>query len=160
MNEIKLIGFVDDTVCGSEETRNQIEELKKYQLNLIAEDGKRVEWDDIDNPEEPRTILQAIESDRAMRVDKKKFMANRPLFAVATTKDDEIVRLEFYEGHDKLEKVFDIRSKELLEKDLSDYLSEDENAYDPVEFLKSTFGIDETISKPILEKLHKDIEKD
>lgn len=159
MIKINLIGFVDNTACDSKTTREQIETLKGYELDLCTPSGERVTWNDIDNPNEPRTILRAIEGDRKVRVDGKNFMADRPLFAVASIYDNRIVRLEFYEGHDALEKVFDIRAKELQDKNLQDYLTEDENAYDPVKFLEQAFGIPGEFSKPILDIVHKKEEK-
>ncbi|GEM_PF-2318794 len=155
-----LVGFVDDRACDSKTTRQQIEEAKKYELDIYGPDGKKVTWDDIDNPNEPRTILRAIESDRELRIDQHNLMADRPLFAVFTISKNRIVRLEFYEGHDALEKVYDLRSKELQGKELQDYLESDPQAYDPVAFLEETFGIPKEFSKPILDKIHKKNGKD
>src|SRR5262249_4038747 len=39
--------------------------------------------DEIDNPDEPRCLFQFILTDRRIRVDKKKFMADRPVIAVS-----------------------------------------------------------------------------
>lgn len=154
MFKIHLIGLVEDRACDSKTTRQQIEEMKKYELNLYSTEGEKIPWDIFDDPNEPRTILQAIEGDRKVRVDEKNFMADRPLFAVFTTYGNQIIRLEFYEGHDVLEKVYDIRSKELYGKDMPDYLGVDECAYDPAKFLEEIFGIPEEFSKPILDEVH------
>lgn len=90
-----------------------------------------------------------------MRVDKGQLMADRPCFAVITAKNGKAVRLEFYEGHDSLELVYDIRSPEFYNKELQPYMEKDEYAYDPSAFLEELFGIPKDISKPILEILHK-----
>ncbi|CCQ92869.1 hypothetical protein CULT_1110006 [[Clostridium] ultunense Esp] len=107
------------------------------------------------DPEEPRTLFQSILKDRKIRVDKGQFMADRPSFAVITAKNGKAVRLEYYEGHDSLELVYDIRSQEFYNKELPPFMEKDEYGYDPSAFLEELFGIPKDISKPILEILHK-----
>ena len=85
-------------------------------------------------------------------------MADRPSFCVVTPMDGKAVRLEFYEGHDALSLVYDLRSKELQGKDFPNFMDHDPQAYDPVKFVKDAFGIPENLSKPILDELHKKIE--
>jgi hypothetical protein len=116
--------------------------------------GEKVTWDDVDNPNEPRTLFQSILKDREMRVDKKTLMADRPSFCVITAADGKAIRLEFYEGHDALSLIYDIRSKELQGKRLPNFMDEDPQAYDPARFLRENFGIPEELSKPILDKVH------
>ena len=160
MQDIYLIGMEKEkekegyVACSSEKTKKQIEELKKYSLDLFTKNGEQVTWNDIDSPEEPRTILRAIVKDREIRIDKNTFMADRPSFAVCSIDENRIVRLEYYEGHDALKKEYDIRSKELQDQTLSDFLESDPQAYDPYAFLEKNFGIPKEISKPILDKLH------
>jgi len=155
MREVRLIGFVENVACDSKETRKQINELKKYKLDLVDEkSGQKITWRHLDDPDLKQSIFRAIESDRALRIDEKEIMADRPTFAAITIQDNRIVRLEFYAGHDALEKIYDFRAKELHGKKLPDYMEKDENAYDPAKFLKEHFGIDEKFSVPILKKLH------
>lgn len=112
-----MIGFIDDTACGSKETSKQIEDI--MQLDLALEhNGEKITWGDINNPAEPRTLLQAIVRDREVRIDQKTLMANRPLFALLTEENGRIVRLEYYEGHDYLSCTYDLRSKELQDENL------------------------------------------
>lgn len=82
-------------------------------------------------------------------------MADRPDFCVITAMDNKAVRLEFYEGHDALELVYDLRAKELHGKDLPKFMENDPQAYDPAAFLKEAFGLPEEFTKPLLEELHK-----
>ena len=49
-------------------------------LHLVSPDDARepIAWDDLDNPDEPRTLCQHILGDRKVRVDRGNFMADRP----------------------------------------------------------------------------------
>ncbi|MEW6572950.1 MAG: hypothetical protein AB1374_04895 [Bacillota bacterium] len=82
-------------------------------------------------------------------------MADRPPVAVVTVIGDRAVRLEYYAGHDALELVYDVRTKELEHQDLPLWLERDPHAYDPAEFLEKTFGIPEEFSKPLLDHAHR-----
>lgn len=120
--------------CGSDETQRQIDRLKTYALDLQHE-GEPISWGELDNIEEPRTIMQAVLTDRRRRIDSQTIMADRPPFALATVAAGRIVRLEYYEGHDALACIFDLRSAELADKDLPKYLGSDPQAYDPMLYL-------------------------
>lgn len=161
--EIKIIGFkgdiknIDLEVCNFKETRKQIEELKKYESLLVDPDDARIiTWNELDDKNQPRSLLQAISLDRKVRVDRKNFMADRPTFAVFTIVENKVVRMEFYEGHDELKLIYDVRSEKLFGKDLPVYLESDPQAYDPSKFLEDNFGISKQFSKPLLEELHKE----
>jgi len=151
--EILFIGVDGEQTVNSQETLKQIEKVKSLEC-LLANENEKLSWTDFDNPEEPRTLFQSIKGDREIRIDKKTFMADRPSFAVITVMDNKAVRLEYYEGHDALSLVYDVRAKELQGKDLPNFMDKDPQAYDPCEFLKEAFGIPEEISKPILDKAH------
>lgn len=144
-----------EQVVGSAETQEQIDQVRQLECALAHKSGKPLTWEAFDNLEEPRTLFQSILRDRKRRVDENTLMADRPPFAVVTAHQCRAVRLEFYEGHDALELVFDIRCKELQEKDMPRYLEKDPQAYDPVAFLEESFGIPKELSKPILEHIHK-----
>ena len=101
--------------------------------------NEKITWDVFDNPNEPRTLFRAILSDRKTRVDQKTFIADRPSFCVVSVAGNRVVRLEYYEGHDALDLVYDIRSKELTGEDLPKFLDSDPQGYDPVKFLKILF---------------------
>jgi hypothetical protein len=154
---IYLIGVDEkgEQVVGSKETREQIDRAKKLECALVHKSGKPLTWEAFDDPEEPRTLFQAILRDRKRRVDEGALMVDRPLFAVVTAHQGMAVRLEYYEGHDALGLVFDIRCKELQGKDMPRYLEEDPQAYDPVAFLEKAFGIPKEFSEPLLKELHK-----
>ncbi|MEW6170662.1 MAG: hypothetical protein AB1472_03810 [Candidatus Omnitrophota bacterium] len=157
--EILFIGVDGKKVVSLKETLKQIEKAKTYELALETEQGEKVEWIHLDDPDEFRTLFQFIVADRRSRVDKKIFMADRPSFCVLTIWNNQIVRLEFYEGHDALSLVYDIRSKELQGKKLPNFMDEDPQAYDPAKFLKETFGFPEEFTKPLkslLDELHKE----
>lgn len=162
--EKKLIGIINGETCSSEETQKQIDNILQYEIN-ISENDKPVLWSDVYDKtnKEDRVLFNCIIADRKMRVDKKIPMADRPLFAVCTIIDDVCVRIEYYEGHDCLEKTFDLRSKELKNQDLEDYYKEDENAYNPIEFLKQKKVIDkdkEKLFSNILDILHSSSEEE
>jgi hypothetical protein len=153
--ETLFVGVDGEKVVDSRTTNEQIEKVRLCECLLDSPDGERITWDDLDNVNEPRTIFQSILVDRRMRVDKKTFMADRPSFCVITIVDRKAIRVEFYEGHDALSLVYDIRSKELQSAKLPNFMDHDPHGYDPAEFLKETFGIPKELSKPILDELHK-----
>jgi hypothetical protein len=150
-----FIGVDGEKVVDSKTTIAQIETVRFLECGLETEKAEKVTWDDVDNPNEPRTLFQSILRDREKRVDEKQFMADRPSFCVITAMDGKAVRLEFYEGHDALSLAYDIRSKKLQGKGLPNFMDGDPQAYDPVKFLKETFGIPEDLSRPLLKKAHK-----
>lgn len=133
-------------VVDSTKTQKQIDRVKNLDCMLTHEDGQLLSWEYFDDETENRTLFQAILKDRELRVDKGVFMANRPLFAVVTAQQGAAVRLEYYEGHDELKLVYDIRSTELQHNELSPFLEKDYYAYNPSAFLRELFGIPEDIS--------------
>ena len=151
---IYFIGTDGEQVVNSQETLKQIEKVKKLDCNLQGE-GTALTWTDFDNPEETRALFQSILGDRKKRVDEKTIMADRPAFCVITEHEGAAVRLEYYEGHDALSLVYDIRAKEIEDKDLPKWMESDPQAYDPAKFLKEAFGMPEDITRPIIEEIHK-----
>lgn len=67
-------------------------------------------------------MFQSIRRDRELRVDKETLMADRPGFALITAMDNKAVRLEYYEGHDALSLVYDVKAKELQGKKLPNFM--------------------------------------
>jgi len=153
--EILFIGVDGEKVVNSIETLAQIEKAKTFDLALELNEEEKIEWVHLDNPEEPRTLFQSILKDRELRVDKKTLMADRPSFCVLTLYNNKIVRLEYYEGHDALCLVYDVKARELQGKNIPNFMDEDPHAYDPSKFLEEAFGIPKEFSKPILDELHK-----
>lgn len=151
-----FIGADGETVVDSANTRKQIAEVEALEC-VMENEGRALTWKDLNDPAQPRTIFQSILRDRKRRVDEHTLMADRPAFAVVTAAGNKAVRLEFYEGHDALQLVFDLRSRELQGKKLPDFMDEDPHAYDPAKFLKDLMGIPEEVSKPILEAVHKEV---
>lgn len=81
-------------------------------------------------------------------------MNKEAVTVVVTVMEGKAVRLEYYEGHDALSLVYDVRAKKLQGKKLPNFMDKDPQAYDPAKFLKEAFGIPEEISKPLLDKAH------
>lgn len=156
MEEIRtyFIGVDGEQVVDSKTTIQQMAVVNALECDLYDQD-RQLTWLDLDNPSEPRTIFQSILGDRKMRVDEHTLMADRPSFAIVTAIGNRAVRCEYYEGHDSLSLVYDLRAKEIHGKDLPNFMDKDPQAYDPVKFLKDTFGIPEKLSKPILDAAHK-----
>jgi hypothetical protein len=159
--KILFVGVDGEKAVDSKTTRAQIDEVRKLECALAMPSGKAITWDDVDDPEEPRSLLQSIFADRRYRVDVGELMADRPSFAVITAIGNKAVRLEFYEGHDALELVYDLRSPELLGKELPKFMESDPQAYDPVAFLAEHFadivkyfGGNESV-REMLDELHK-----
>ena len=161
-SKIFEIGFVNDRACDSETVRKQIAAVRELDCSSLVNPEDVNEnvpsWDIFDDENEPRTLFQAILKDRKRRIDENTLMADRPNFAVITAVDNKAVRLEYYEGHDALSLVYDIRSKELIGKRLKNFMESDPQAYDPVEYLKSIFPMlegKETELKELLKEVHK-----
>lgn len=124
--EKKFIGVISDEVCSSLETKNQIEEIISKEIDIVC-DGEKVSWQDFYDKEhkEKRILFNFIIEDRIFRVDNHKMMASRPVFAVCTFVNDVCERMEYYEGEDRLEKTYDLRSERLSHCKLKDYIYKD-----------------------------------
>lgn len=153
--ETLSIGTNDEQVVDSKKTLEQIQAVEALEC-VLENEGEKISWKDLDNPDEPRTIFQSILRDRKRRVDEHTMMADRPSFAVITATGGKAVRLEYYEGHDALKLEFDLRSKELQGKKLPNFMAEDEQAYNPAKFLEEAWGIPESVSKPIIDEVHRE----
>jgi len=153
--ETLFIGTDGEQVVDSKKTLEQIQAVEALEC-ILENEGEKISWKDLNNHDEPRTIFQSILRDRKRRVDEHTMMADRPSFAVITAAVEKAVRLEFYEGHDALQLEFDLRSKELQGKKLPNFMAEDSQAYDPAKFLEAFFGIPESMSKPVLDDVHKE----
>ena len=96
---------------GGDATREQLADLREYDLAVRSEDGEPVPWDAIDDPDEPESICQHVVRDREQRVDDGTIMADRPPVAIFTIDEEagEIVRVEYYWGHDRLGLEYDLR---------------------------------------------------
>lgn len=97
---------------GADTTREQLAELQEYDLTVQTKDGEPVPWEAINDPDEPESICQHIIRDREQRVDDETLMADRPPVGVFTIEEDagEIVRVEYYCGHDRLNLEYDLRA--------------------------------------------------
>ncbi|MBO8160617.1 MAG: hypothetical protein H0Z24_03190 [Thermosipho sp. (in: Bacteria)] len=118
-----FVGINGEKAIGSKETLKQIEEVKSFECALEY-NGQKLTWKDFDNPQEPKTLFRAIVRDREKRIDKKMLMADRPPFCVITVDKGKAVRLEYYEGHNKLSLIYDVRAPELKNKKLAPYYEE------------------------------------
>ncbi len=157
--EAILIGIDDrgERAVGRAETEGQIARVRGLMCTLASDEGVALTWEDFDNPEEPRTLFRAIARDRERRIDRGIMMADRPPFAVVTAEGGRAVRLEYYEGHDALGLVYDVRATELQGKSLPKYLEADPHAYDPAAFLEEALGIPKDVSGPLLEMAHEGV---
>jgi len=118
-----FVGFDGKQAVDSKTTQAQIEEVKKLTCALVTPLDKPILWEDLDDSNEPRTIFQTILLDRMKRIDENTLLTGRASFAVITAEGERMVRLEYYEGHDVQELVFDLRAQELKGKDLPRFLN-------------------------------------
>ena len=156
-----IIGFDarGERAVGAGETRKQIEAVQSYACAILDADGDPLTWADFYDPDNPRSVLQSLVSDRKRRIDQGKTMADRPPFAVVTVEGRRAVRFEFYEGHDALSCVHDLRAREYRGMGMSLYLDRDPQAYDPIEYLRERGMIPagmEAAVKAFLEKIHQE----
>jgi hypothetical protein len=100
------------STVGADATREQLAELREYDLAVRSEDGDPVPWDAIDDTDRPDSICQHVVIDREQRVDDGTIMADRPPVVIFTIDEDEdeIVRVEYYWGHDRLGLEHDLRA--------------------------------------------------
>jgi hypothetical protein len=113
---------------NSQGTRNQITQLRQYPL-LLVEQGKQIDWQELFDPNNHRTIFQTILDDRECRVDQREIMCDRPPFAVVTVTENGIERVEYYEGHDRLEMLYDLRSHNFRTRKFPNYIDKDPQPY-------------------------------
>ena len=97
---------------GADATREQLAELREYDLAVRSDSGEPVPWGAINDPDEPESICQHIVHDREHRVDDGTVMADRPPVAIFTIDEaaGEIVRVEYYWGHDRLGLEYDLHA--------------------------------------------------
>ncbi len=154
-NEVRtlFIGTDGEQTVDSETTQTQINRVVALECALEY-NSQKITWKDLNDPEQPMTIFQAILKDRELRVGRHVLMAYRPAFAVITAIDKKAVRCEIYSGHDSLYLMYDLRSRELQGTRLPNYLESDPQGYDPAVFLKEALGIPENVSKPVLDAVH------
>ena len=100
INKMIIGGSPLSRLENSQGTRNQITQLSQNPL-LLVEQGKQVDWQELFDPNNYRSIFQAILDDRERRVDQREIMCDRPPFAVVTVTENGIERVEYYEGHDR-----------------------------------------------------------
>lgn len=159
--KIYFVGSDGEQATNSETTLQQIEEVEKLECALLnPENQEPLTWKALNDEAETRTLFQSILVDRRQRIDEHTLMASRPSFCVITAIEGKAVRLEFYEGHDALSLVYDVRAAELIDKELPKFMESDPQAYNPAEFLEEALGIPRELSEPILKKLHEDEEGD
>ena len=97
---------------GADATREQLAELREYDLAVRSDGGEPVPWGAINDPDKPESICQHIVHDREHRVDDGTVMADRPPVAIFTIDEaaGEIVRVEYYWGHDRLGLEYDLHA--------------------------------------------------
>ena len=121
--ELYIIGIEEGFPISSSTTKKQIDGVRTLECQLELE-GESLSWDFFDDPNEPRTLFQAILRDREMRVDRTISVENNPPFCVVTSMEGKAVRLEFYEGSHELRLRFDIRSRALERAEMPNYLKD------------------------------------
>ncbi|MCD6132782.1 MAG: hypothetical protein J7J16_00400 [Deltaproteobacteria bacterium] len=109
-----FIGIKEGKIISSRETRKQIDEVKKLKCQLRHPiTGERLGWDSFDDPDDEKSLFQAILRDRKLRVDQGLLMMKKAPFCVITAVDDIAIRLEFYGGYRKTQLIADIRNRRL-----------------------------------------------
>ena len=126
--ELFLIG-VDENgiVVNSEETARQIKEAEQLKLDVcFRQDRRKLDWSFIE-----AAFFERILDDRRHRVDENLKMHTRPCFCVVTAKRGRVPRIQYYDGAYELRQVHDIRSRDLQDKSLPDFMNDDQLACDP-----------------------------
>jgi hypothetical protein len=139
-SEIKIlyIGFDGEKVVSSQDTQKQIAEAEKLECGLEWQ-GRPLNWQYFCDPNGSHSIFPIILQDRKSRVDENTLMVKRPPIAVITARGNQVVRLEYYKGHNKLALALDLRSQGLQGQELPLWLTTDPQDYDPASFLRESF---------------------
>jgi hypothetical protein len=135
--KILYIGFDGEKVVSYQETQKQIAETEQLECRLEWESCP-LKWQYFSDPKGPHRIFSIILRDRKRRVEENTLMVTRPPIAVITVRGIQAVRLEFYEGHNKLALALDLRSQELQGRELPLWLTTDPRAYDPAKFIQES----------------------
>lgn len=106
-----IIGFKGDIITNHKEALEQIKQVMKYDLDIGDINGRKIEWNDIYNEMDKNSLFSVIYKDRKDRISH--MMADRPPYLRVGILNGAIVILEFYFGHDKLEKIYEFRSKKI-----------------------------------------------
>lgn len=114
------IGILNGNVLGSVATKEQIELLKEYNLNIETKDGTKITWQHLEGHD--KAIFNTILRDRELRVDKGMVMGDKPRYCICSLKNSDIIRLQYFQGKDELQMVFDLRRKDLYESALNNYI--------------------------------------
>lgn len=102
------VGVRNGEIVSSSAVKEHVKTLQeKYALDIHYK-GRKVAWEQINDPGNIRTIFQHIIEDRRLRNDHDIALADRPPFVILWEHKKRIVRLEYYEGHDTLQLVYDI----------------------------------------------------
>ena len=128
INKMIIGGSPLSRLENSQGTQNQITQLSQNPL-LLVEQGKQVDWQELFDPNNHRSIFQAILDDRERRVNQREIMCDRPPFAVVTVTENGIERVEYYEGHDRIEMLYDLRSHNFRTRKMHNYIDKDPQPY-------------------------------
>lgn len=156
---IYFIGVDGEKAVDSQTTRSQIEAVKELECALTYE-GDLLDWEVLDDPDEKNMIFRTVERDRKRRVDEQKSMPDRAAFAVIYAIENVAVRMEFYEGSDELEQLYDARCEELEGKDLANFQDYDPQAHDGASVFGEAFGLPPDLAQSILDKWNKTSEQE
>jgi hypothetical protein len=121
-----FIGTDGDQVVTYEKTFSQILHAKSLESSLEDEEGEPIQWEDLLTTSEG--LFTKVLNDKKRRVNERLCLETRPNFCVITVNDGKAVRLEYYEGADRLRLARDLRSKELKGRSLPNFLLDDEVA--------------------------------
>jgi hypothetical protein len=141
------VGVRNGRIVSSSTVKKHVRTLQeKYALDIHYK-GQKVTWEQINDPENIRTIFQHIIEDRRLRNDHNIALADRPPFVILWEHKKRIVRLEYYEGHDALQLVYDIYAPKQKKRQPS--YSEENNSDESLSSSQTIGGLAENMVENI-----------
>lgn len=114
-----FLGITNDSYpANSLETLHQMIITTNLELDIHDENGNKLSWNDFSNLEYEDCIFHTILKDRVLRIDKDCEMADLMPICVVHTEGKSVIRIEYYEGHDELKLIYDIRRFDLYKANL------------------------------------------
>ena len=150
-NVIKTIevGFKNGVSTNAREALRQMMVLCKYDLDVVGLKNEKLQWGDIYGETDRNKLFSVIYQDRKIR--KKEHMADRPPFLIGTIIGNQVIRLEFYYGHDKLEKIYDFRHENY--QDDNSFEEYTDHILCPKDYIMEMLGVQEAHDTSVMAEI-------
>ena len=122
----------EDCATTQNQTKGAVSEVAQTESERV---GLPQYWRLAKDPREVRAIFRFILADRRVRVQRPRLMVVRPPSSGSAQCDGAEARVEFFEGHDEIERSDQIRSPAQPADESPNWMEPNEQTYDSAEFL-------------------------